>query len=464
MMLRPYSPRSYQLEAIDHLLDLPRNALWMSMGMGKTLCTLTVLDMLMLVEDRPSLVLAPKLVAETTWPAEAKKWAHLRNVEVVPVIGSSKQKLDALKRPGSVYATNYESIPLLVEHYGGKWPFRTIVSDESTRLKGFRSRQGSIRAKALARVAHSRASRFIELSGTPAPNGLQDLWGPTWFLDRGKRLGSSFTAFSNRWFRAVRVGDNEYATKLEPLPHAAEEIQGLLSDLCLTIDAKDHFDIEQPIVTEVRVDLPAKARALYDKMEREFFIELEQGKTSEAVNSASKSSKCLQIAAGAVYTDEGNSAFAEVHDAKIQALDSIIEEAAGAPVLVAYFWKHDLIRLKRAFPQGVELSSDVLPAWGAGKIPIMFAHPQSAGHGLNLQDGGYILAFFSEWWNLEYSQQILERIGPTRQAQAGHPRPVFVYRIIANDTVDEVVLVRQTGKATLQDILMAYMKRKRKRP
>ena len=234
-----------------------------------------------------------------------------------------------------------------------------------------------------------------------------------------------------------------------------------MRDLCLSLDARDYFDISEPIVNVIRVELPTKARRLYKDMEREMFLALECGTEVEAFNAASKTIKCLQLANGAIYTDDTCSAFAEIHDAKLQALEDVIEEAAGMPVLVAYHFKSDLARLQRAFPKGRALDKDpqTIRDWNAGKIPVLFAHPASAGHGLNLQDGGNILAFFGHWWGLEQFQQIIERIGPTRQAQAGHDRPVFIHHIVAADTVDEIVMARRETKREIQDLLLEAMKR-----
>ncbi|POZ84746.1 hypothetical protein C3743_15515 [Burkholderia contaminans] len=461
MECHAFTPRAYQHAIIDHLLDTPRGAAWAGMGMGKSVSTLTALDILELVEPGPTLVLAPLRVAASTWPDEAAKWDHLRNIEVSAVVGTPDQRRAALARPASVYTTNYDNLPWLVETYGERWPFRKIVADESTKLKSFRLRQGGKRAQQLARVAHSRANRFIELTGTPSPNGLQDLWGQSWFLDRGVRLGRSFDAFRQRWFQTIQVGADRNATQLKPLPHAQAEIEERMRDLCLSLDARDYFDIDEPIVNVIRVELPPKARAMYRAMEREMFLALDTGHKIEAFSAASRTMKCLQLANGAVYTDERGEQWAEVHDGKLQALESIVEEAAGMPVLVAYHFKSDLARLMRAFPRGRALDQDpqTIRDWNAGKIPIMFAHPASAGHGLNLQDGGNILAVFGHWWDLEQYLQIVERIGPTRQKQAGHDRPVFIHHIIAHDTIDELVLERRESKREVQDLLLSAMKR-----
>jgi len=376
------------------------------------------------------------------------------------VIGTPEQRRAALRRPASIYTTNYDNLVWLVEELGERWPFRKVVADESTRLKSFRLRQGGKRAQALARVAHCKVDRFIELTGTPSPNGLQDLWGQAWFLDRGQRLGRTWEAFVQRWFRSI-PGDNGF-TRIEPMPFAQEQIEDRMRDLCLSLDARDWFDIRQPIENVIRVELPKRARALYEDMEREMFMQLD-GHEIEAFSAAAKTIKCLQIANGAAYTDEAGN-WSEVHDAKLQALEDVIEEAAGMPVLVAYHFKSDLARLLRAFPKGRHLDQDpqTIRDWNAGKIPILFAHPASAGHGLNLQDGGNILVMFGHWWDLEQYQQIVERIGPTRQAQAGHDRPVFIHHIVAADTIDEIVMARRESKREVQDLLLEAMKRKAK--
>lgn len=460
-MSQEFTPRLYQNDIIEFELDTPRCAVYAGMGLGKTVSTLTALDILELTEPGPALVLAPLRVAQSTWPDEARKWNHLRNVEVSAIVGTLDERRAALRKPATIYTTNYEQVPWLVEHFGDKWPFRKVVADESTKLKSFRLRQGSVRARALAKVAHCKVDRFIELTGTPSPNGLADLWGQAWFLDAGVRLGRSFEAFKARWFQSIQVGSDRHAVRLDPLPFAQEQIEDRLRDLCLSLDARDYFDIAEPIVNTIRVELPAKARQLYRDMEREMFLSLESGTEVEAFNAASKTMKCLQLANGAIYTDEAGT-FTEIHDAKLQALEEIVEEAAGMPVLVAYHFKSDLVRLQRAFPRGRPLDSDpqTIRDWNAGRIPLLFAHPASAGHGLNLQDGGNILAFFGHNWNLEEFQQIIERIGPTRQAQAGHKRPVFIHHIVAADTVDELVMARRESKREVQDLLLEAMKRR----
>ncbi len=456
-----FNPRPLQTMIIDFILDHQRCAIYSGMGTGKTSATLTALDILNIIEPGATLVIAPLLVANQTWPDEVKKWCHLQDVKIIPIIGKPEQRVRALKTKADIYTVNYENLPWLVSFLGTDWFFTKVVADESTKLKGFRVSQGSVRARALGKVAHTKVKRFIELTGTPSPNGIKDLWGQCWFLDRGERLGTSFTAFTNRWFQSVSVGVDRNAIQLVPFEHSQKEIQDRLKDICISIEAKDYFDIKEPITTTLEVELKGKARKLYDDMEKEMFIELSNSVEVEAFNAASKTIKCLQIASGAIYTDESG-AYQAVHDLKIQALESVIEEAAGMPVLVSYHFKSDLDRLLKAFPQGRHLNKDpqIIRDWNAGKIPVLFAHPASAGHGLNLQDGGNILVFFSHWWDLEQYQQIVERIGPTRQAQAGHDRPVFIYHIVAKDTMDEVVMERRESKREVQDLLMESMKKR----
>ena len=461
MTRQAFTPREYQHAILERVLDLPRCAIWAGMGMGKSVSTLTALDILELTEPGPALVLAPLRVAASPWPDEAKKWEHLRNVEVSAVVGTPEERRAALRRPATIYTTNYEQLPWLIEHFGDKWPFRKVVADESTKLKNFRLKQGGVRSRSLGRVAHCKVDRFIELTGTPSPNGLADLWGQAWFLDSGVRLGRSFEAFKSRWFQSIQLGADRNAVRLEPLPFAQEQIEGRLRDLCLSLDARDYFDIDEPIVNIIRVELPPKARRLYRDMEREMFMQIGEHEI-EAFSAASKTIKCLQIANGAAYTDDQCNDFSEIHDAKLQALEDVIEEAAGMPVLVAYHFKSDLARLQRAFPKGrvLDKNPQTIRDWNAGKIPVLFAHPASAGHGLNLQDGGNILVFFGHWWDLEQYMQIIERIGPTRQAQAGHDRPVFIHHIVAADTVDELVMARRDSKREVQDLLLEAMKKR----
>ncbi|HRF73853.1 MAG TPA: SNF2-related protein [Accumulibacter sp.] len=325
-----FSPRDYQGAIVRHIIENPRCALWAGMGTGKTASTLTALEYLDLIEVvYPALVIAPLRVAESVWPDEVGKWDHLKHLRVSPIVGSIKERIQALRHPAEIYTVNYETLPWLVEHLGEDWRFPTVVADESTKLKGFRLRQGTQRARALGSVAHAKVERFIELTGTPAPNGLTDLWGQAWYLDAGSRLGRTHSAFIDRWFRLKYDGYG-----LEPLPHAQGEIQARLADLCLTITAADYLDLPPLIENEIKVELSPAARRIYRAMEKAMFAQID-GHAIEAFNAAAKTNKCLQLANGAAYVDDAGS-WREVHDAKLAALEDIVEEAAGAPVLVAY--------------------------------------------------------------------------------------------------------------------------------
>ena len=452
-MTEVFKPHDYQFDIVQHIHDHPRCAVWAGMGTGKTASTLLALDTLAAVEDVfPVLVLAPLRVAKTTWPDEVRKWANFKHLKVVSITGTVKERERALRTPADIYTTNYEQLQWLVGECIDRWPFKTVVADEFTRLKSFRLRKGSTRAKALSRVAHTDIDRFIGLTGTPSPNGLSDLWGQTWFLDQGSRLGRTYGAFEARWFEKGWDGFS-----INPRTHAQREIEDRLRDLCLTVTG---LPVDEPISNVINVQLPPSARAIYNEMEKEMFAEIEEFGV-EAVSAAAKTMKLLQLANGAAYVDDKE--WREVHRAKIEALESVIEEAAGAPVLVAYHFKSDLTRLLEAFPKARQLDADpqTIHDWNAGKIPILLAHPASAGHGLNLAQGGNILAFFSVNWNLEEHLQIIERIGPMRQKQAGLDRPCFLHFILAANTVDGMVMERLKTKRSVQDILLDAMNRRK---
>lgn len=478
MPRREFVAHPYQDLIIAHESEHERGNVWAGMGLGKTVSTLTALESLYHfgIESMPTLVCAPYRVAQSTWPDEVEKWEHLSGLEVVPVLGDASRRAMQLRCDAPIFTINYENLPWLVdwfEHNPRPWPFGIVVADESTKLKSTRISQqrsktgteflrkgaGGKRGQAVAQVAHTKVRRWVNLSGLPAPNGLKDLWGQQWFVDGGQRLGRSFSAFEKRWFATVR-GDGGYGKSI-PLAHAQEQIQAALSDCTIAIDPADWFDLEQPIVRNVAVDMPGAARRIYRDMERKMFAEIET-QPVEALNRGVATLKCLQLASGAVYVDDEQN-WKEVHDAKLQALEDIVEEAAGMPVLVAYHFKPDLARLLRAFPKArvLDQNPQTIRDWNAGKVPILLAHPESAGHGLNLQDGGNILVFFSHWWALEAYEQIIERIGPVRQLQAGHRRPVFIYHIVAQGTVDEDVMERRTSKRAVHEILMEAMKRRR---
>lgn len=470
---RLYTPRPFFGQAFDHLANVERCALWAGMGMGKTSIVGTFLHCLHDVwgEDAPTLILGPKRVARDTWPAEFKKWTHLAHMDVAVAVGDKGEREAALKRDVPIVTTNYDNLQWLRDYYldrGRAWPFRTVVPDEATRLKSFRLQQGGVRAAALGQFAHKEVKRWINLTGTPASNGLIDLWGQTWFLDQGARLGRSFSAFQDRWFGFKRAKDAVSGkVEVQPviMPFAQEQIMEKLRDVCLTLDPKDWFDLKEPIRNVIEVDLPPSARKHYREMERDLFTELKGGFEVEAFSAAAKTMKCLQAASGAMYLDAeryGAEVAIEIHDAKLEALESVVEEAGGMPVLVAIHFKSDRTRILRSIGGAVDLATDEgMAAFKAGKAAVGVAHPASLGHGIDgLQDVTNIVVFFSQWWDLEQHDQMVERVGAVRQLQSGHDRPVFIHYLVARNTIDELVMARRDTKRSVQDLLLEYMKRK----
>jgi hypothetical protein len=439
------------------LREHPRCCLFSGMGTGKTTSAILVDDTLRVTDviTDPTLVVGPMRVAKDTWPDEQAKWENFSHLRVRWIGGTPAVRAALLrKRPrADIYTISYELVPWLVEHLLEQWPFRQVIADESDRLKGFRMQQGGERAGQLGRVAHTLVDRWINLTGTPSPNGLKDLWGQMWYIDRGERLGSTYTKFLERWFY------RDWNGVVKPIPGAQEQIQAAIRDVCLTIDAKDYYDLHEPIVTRIPVKLPPAARKIYTKLEKELFVELENGAEIQVFNSAALTNKCLQLANGQVYTDHPN--WTAVHDEKIEALKSVEAEAGGMPLLVAYEFQSDLARLRKAFPKAVLLSDSAgMAAFRGGTAPIGLAHPKSMGHGIDgLQTVTNILVRYGHNWDLGQRLQMLERIGPMRQLQAGLDREVRVYDLVAEDTLDDVVLERHESKRGVQNLLLEAMKR-----
>lgn len=463
-----FKPRDYQARATEFVVGQPRAALWMQMGLGKTVCALTAVDILRSFgETSKVLVLAPKRVANLTWPDEVAKWDHLRDLGVARLLGSAAKRKRQLHNPAPIHVINYENVPWLLNYLDGAWPYDMVIADEATKLKS----HGSVRfrgvpehvnehgdtvpaTRGLKHVA-GRTKRWLNLTGTPMPKGLHDLWSQTYLLDGGKRLGKNITAFRNRWFSQNRFSESR---EWEPREWAFDEITAKVKDLALTLKSADYLDLPELIRNRVEVALPDEAMADYLELEREFYLRVEHHEIV-AGNAGIASGKLRQYAAGALYTDDrGN--WVGVHDAKLDALESVVEEAGGMPVLVFYNFKSDLARIRAAFPQAKEFKDDarLLRDWNAGRIPMLLLHPESAGYGLNLQDGSNICVFFSLDWSLDSHDQAIERIGPTRQLQSGHPRPVFVHYIMARDTIDERVLERLIDRREMQDVLLEATK------
>lgn len=451
-----WKPRPYHTPALKFLLDTQRAAVWMPPGFGKTSLVYALLDILKLAGSRlfPALVIAPKQVCDLTWPAEQAKWTNFKDIKVVNIRGTSEQRQLAMHTPADLYVINFENIEWLVEVCGENWPYRTVIVDEATKLKGYRTKQGGKRASALARIARN-TGRFIELTGTPAPNGLKDLWGQVWFIDYGGRLGASYAAFLQRWFIV-----EAYTRQTIPRHGAEAEIHHLLADCTMAFRTEDWFDIQKPVVSRREVRLPPEAAALYRKMERDFFVKLleVQGEHRDAEVTAkialTLSSKLLQMAGGAVLDDDKKPQ--TIHDAKLDALESLINELGGENVIVVYQFVHEAKMIQARFPHAeMFMGRKEETKWNEGNTPLMLLHPQRGGHGTNLQHGGRTMIFFSPFWDLELRMQVIDRIGPVRQKQAGYDRAVNVIDIVALDTLDSEVLDRLTVKRSVLDALMA---------
>lgn len=472
LILRPPQP-----PMILFMRTTPRCGLWAGMGIGKSSSALFVIDMMMLLGEldfkRPALVMGPARVAKDTWTDERDKWIQFKDIIIIPICGTPEERIKKLKIPAHVYTISYELLPWLVAYWMKKWPYRTIIADELERLKGFREKahhekrfkSGHIgtdksgasgkRAFAIGRVAHNLTDRWINLGGTPAPAGLKDLWGSTWFLDRGERLGRTFTDFKNRWFRLKWSG-----VGIEPLPFADEQIHAALKDICLTVDPADYYDLQKPRINTIKVRLPPRARALYAKLEKEMFIELESGAKINALTAAGLTNKCLQLANGAMYTDYP--AWEEIHRAKLDALESCVSESGGMPLLVQYSYKSDKARILKAFRRSVDISTPRgLAAFKSGDADLGVAHPGSMGHGIDgLQYVTNQLVRLGHVWKLSETMQFLERIGPMRQFNAGLHREVAIHNLIAEDTLDEDVLDAHENHRSVQDALLVAMKRR----
>lgn len=457
-MAQQYVPREHQQLIIDTIIDSKSCNIWSDPGTGKTSSVLAALDMLWLTGSafHPALVIAPKRVARDVWHTEVEKWSDFNHLRVSRIMGSKAERLKALRQDADIYTINYENVQWLVEELNKDWFFRIVVADESTRLQNFRLRRGGRRAGALAKIRKG-VGRWINLTGSPAPSGLLGLWGQQWFVDRGERLCYTFTKFKERWFY-----ENPYSGKVEPQPFAQDQITRAIEDVTVSIRAKDYFDLEEPHENTITVSLPSKARRMYDDMETALFAKIdEEGSGVTAANSGVRTMKCLQIAAGAVYNEDGDWEF--VHDAKLDALRSLVNDMNGNPLLCAYHWEHDRDRILQAFPEQARVLSTEqdMQDWRDGKITLGVAHPASIGHGLNLAEGGHHIVFFSHWWDYEQFQQIIERIGPMRQKQLGREVPVFIHYIVAEDTLDEMVLERRRSKRSVEELLRSRLSAKR---
>lgn len=440
-----YRPHDYQTYAKDFVLGHPYCGLILDMGLGKSVITLTALWDLILDSFDLSrvLVVAPKRVAEDTWPREIEKWEHLKGLTYSLVLGSEKQRRAALQQRAFLYIINRENIAWLVENT--RWRFDALVIDE---LSSFKSSKAQ-RFRALKKV-RPLCHRVIGLTGTPAPNTLIDLWPQIYLLDMGKRLGRFVTHFRERFFLPDKR--SSYAIFSYKLRDGAEQqIYDLISDICVSMRAIDHLQMPALIANRVIVRLSKSEHVLYNTLKRDMFLALNNNEI-DAINAAALSGKLCQLANGAIYAADGHAV--RFHDRKLDALEDLIEGANGKPVLVAYWFKHDLDRIRERFTVREIRESRDIADWNAGRIPIAVIHPASAGHGLNLQSGGNTLIWFGLTWSLELYQQTNARLW--RQGQKADT--VVIHHIVAEGTIDEQVLDALERKETTQTALMNAVK------
>ena len=440
-----YVPHEYQEYAKEFIVSHKVSALFLDCGLGKTVITLTAIWELALdyFDICKILVIAPLRVARDTWPAELEKWDHLSGVGMSAVLGSERERLSALDKKAQVYVINRENVEWLVENH--KWDFDMVVIDE---LSSFKSHKAK-RFKALKKV-RPMVRRIVGLTGTPAPNGLIDLWAEIGILDMGQRLGRFIGGYRERFFVPDKRS-REMVFSYKPREGAEDVIYGLISDICISMKAVDYLDMPECVYNRVEVSMSEKEMALYEQLERDMLLPFSDGDI-DAVNAAALANKLLQMADGAVYDENGN--VKHIHDRKLEALEDLIEAANGKPALIAYWYKHDLQRIVER-TGAVELdTAEDMKKWNAGEIPVAAIHPASAGHGLNLQAGGSMLIWFGLTWSLELYQQMNRRLW-----RQGQEETVVIHHLISKGTLDERVMMalekKDCGQSALVDAVKA---------
>ncbi|MDU9419002.1 DEAD/DEAH box helicase [Staphylococcus lloydii] len=441
-----FKPYDYQAYAIKKIIDNPKYGLFLDMGLGKTVSTLTAIEQLKYdyLEVDKVLVIAPKRVAEDTWAQEVEKWSHLTHLEVSLVLGTPKQREQALERDADIYVTNKENTKYICEKYRKDWPFDMLVIDELSTFKNSKSQRFKILKKQMPLV-----SRFVGLTGTPSPNNLMDIWAQVYLIDAGERLGKTKTKFRQDYFYPThQLSDNVFNWELKD--GAKDEIYNKISDITVSMESKDYLKMPERVNTVHEVKLSKKERELYNQLKYDMVIEddTDDNKDIVALSSATLNQKLLQMSNGAVYTADGT--YKPIHDRKLEKLDEIIEEAQGKPVLVFYNFKHDKERLLERYEQAETLDSeDYMKRWNNGDIQLLLAHPASAGHGLNLQYGGSIVAWFGLTWNLEYYEQANARL-----YRQGQKDTTVIHHIMTEITVDQDVYGGLKNKKLGQSELM----------
>lgn len=444
-----FKPHEYQTRAINRVTDQPKVGLFLDMGLGKTVITLTAVKDL--IEDfavTRVLVIAPKRVAEDTWSREHEKWDHLRDLRISKVLGGPADRVKALKEDADVYVIGRDNVVWLVEHFGRHWPFDMVVIDE---LSSFKNPQAK-RFRAL-RKAIPAADRVVGLTGTPSPNGLMDLWAEVYLLDQGERLERTIGAYRELYFKPG-ASNGHVVYQWIPRRGSAEKIEQKLQDICVSMSAEDYLQLPDRIDNAIPVRLDPAEMAKYRQLEQEQILQLEDGQTVAALSAAAVMNKLLQMANGCVYTYDGAcNEYAYIHSKKLEALQEIIE-AAQEPVLVFYSYRHDLEAIRDVIPDAEEITGqESIARWNEGKIRVLLAHPASVGYGLNLQEGGHVIVWYGLTWSLELYQQANARL--YRQGQA---KPVIIHHLVAEGTVDEQVMKALQAKDTSQAALLAALK------
>jgi SNF2 family DNA or RNA helicase len=423
-----YNPHDYQKYATNFVMEHPVAAIFLDCGMGKSVITLTAIYELLYnsFEVRKVLVIAPLRVARDTWPAEIEKWDHLKGITYSVVIGTEPERKEALRKSAGIYLINRENVDWLINKSGFPFDFDMVVIDE---LSSFKSASAK-RFKSLLKV-RPKVKRIVGLTGTPSSNGLMDLWAEFRILDMGERLGRYITHYRNNFFMPDKR-NQQMIFSYKPRPGAEDAIYRLISDITISMKSADFLKMPECIMNEVEVKLSEKEWSVYNTLRQEMVVSLEDEEI-DASNAAALSGKLLQMANGAIYNEEKEVFY--IHDRKLDALEDLIEGANGKPVLVAYWYNHDLERIRKRFKVREIKNSKDIKDWNSGEIPIAVIHPASAGHGLNLQSGGSTLIWFGLTWSLELYQQTNARL-----YRQGQNDTVVIHHIIAKDTIDEDVM------------------------
>lgn len=449
-----FKPHAYQAHCIRKIEEIPKLGLFLDMGLGKTVTTLTAVKDLKYnrFEVRKVLVIAPKKVAEGTWTKEKDKWDHTRMLRVSQVLGSQAKRIRALNMPADLYIINRENVVWLVDYYRNAWPFDMVIVDESSSFKSHKAK----RFKALASVG-GLISRMVELTGTPSPNGLEDLWAQVYLLDGGERLGQRYTQFRERYFQPDRRGPDGMVYSYEAKPGTQESILQKISDICISMKAEDYLQLPDITYHEIPVELDPKAKKAYLELERKMVLELPEDEEEISVASAAAlSNKLLQLGNGAIYDEDRQ--YHEIHNCKIEAFLELIESLQGKPALVFYNFQHDRIRMLKALEK-MKLRVRELKTtqdeddWNAGKIDVLLTHPASSAYGLNLQQGGNHVVWFGLTWNYELYTQANKRLH-----RQGQQEKVIVHHLICSGTRDEDVMDALQRKDDVQGWVMQSLK------